>query len=290
MDSFPLGPSSVRRLGFGAMQLPGPGVTGPPRDHDEALAVLRRAVELGVNHIDTAQYYGPDVSNDLIREALHPYPDGLVLVSKVGARRDEQSSWLPAQRPDELRSGVEDNLRSLRVEQLGAVNLRLMPADEVVDESQRVPLEDQLAGMVALREEGKIAGVGISNATLDQLKTAIEIGGVVCVQNSFSLVDQHDTAVLDYCRDEGIAYVPFFPLGSAFPGMAKVTENEAVVAVAGRVGATPAQVGLAWLLAHRENVLLIPGTSSLRHLEQNMQVADVALSENDLNTLEEAGS
>jgi pyridoxine 4-dehydrogenase len=283
MDSFPLGPSPVRRVGFGAMQLPGPGVTGPPRDHDEAVAVLRRAVELGVNHIDTAQYYGPDVSNELIHEALHPYPEDLVLVSKVGGRRDEAGAWLPAQTPAELRSGVEDNLRSLDVEQLGAVNLRLM-------EDSGVALEDQLAEMVALREEGKIAGVGISNATLEQVELALETAGIVCVQNPFSLLDQHDTDVLDRCLDAGVAYVPFFPLGSAFPGMPKVTDDEAVQRVAERLGATAAQVGLAWLLAHRKNILLIPGTSSRAHLEENMRVAELTLSEDDLAELERAAA
>ena len=285
MTTFDLGPRPVHRIGFGAMQLPGPGVMGPPRDRDAALAVLRRAVELGVDHIDTAQYYGPDVSNELIREALHPYGDDLVLVSKIGARRDAEGGWLPAQRPEELRSGVEDNLRSLGVERLGAVNLRLMDEGHVTDEAQVVPLEEQLATMVALREEGKIDGVGISNATLDQVRTAIDQAGVVCVQNPFSLVDQHDADVLDLCAEHGVAYVPFFPLGSAFPGMPKVTDDARVLAVAQRTGASPAQVGLAWLLAHRENVLLIPGTSSVAHLEENLAVADVVLSDDDLATL-----
>src|SRR3954463_7001012 len=174
MDSFPLGTFSVRRLGFGAMQLPGPGVFGPPPDRDEALAVLRRAVELGVNHIDTSQYYGPDVANELIHDALFPYPADLLLVSKVGARRDAEGAWLPAQTPAELRSGVEDNLRALDVEQLGAVNLRRMPAHELPDGVDAVPLEDQLAEMVALRDEGKIAGVGISNVPLADVEVAIE--------------------------------------------------------------------------------------------------------------------
>lgn len=286
MDTYTFGPLTVRRIGFGAMQLPGPGVFGPPRDRDEALAVLRRAVGLGVNHIDTAQYYGPDVSNELIREALHPYPDDLVLVSKVGGRRDDSGAWLPAQTPKELRSGVEDNLRALGVEQLGAVNLRLMDEHELPDGEQAPALEDQLAAMVALREEGKIAGVGISTASLAQVDQAIDTAGIVCVQNPFSLLDQHDTAVLDRCREAGIAYVPYFPLGSAFPGMPKVTDDGAVQRVAERLGATPAQVGLAWLLAHRENILLIPGTSSLAHLEQNLTVAEVTLSEDDLAELE----
>jgi pyridoxine 4-dehydrogenase len=284
-DTFSLADRTVHRIGFGAMQLPGPGVMGPPRDHDEAVAVLRRAVELGVDHIDTAQFYGPDVANELIREALHPYPDGLVLVSKVGAFRDDQGGWLPGQRPEQLRSAVEDNLRSLGAERLGAVNLRLMGEHEPPAD-QRVPLEDQLAEMVALRDEGKLAGVGISTATRAQVEQAIAQAGIVCVQNAFSLVDRHDADVLDLCHDAGVAYVPYFPLGSAFPGLPKVTDNAAVRAVAQRVGASPAQVGLAWLLAHRDNVLLIPGTSSVAHVEENMTVAAITLTDDDVTELE----
>ena len=287
MDTYRLGSFTVRRIGFGAMQLPGPGVKGPPRDHDEAVAVLRRAVELGVNHVDTAQFYGPDVSNELIREALHPYPDDLVLVSKVGAFRDAQGGWLPGQRPEQLRSAVEDNLRSLGTDRLGAVNLRLMVEHELPAD-QQVSLDDQLAEMIALRDEGKIAGVGISTATVSQVEQAIAEADIVCVQNAFSLVDQKDADVLELCHASGVAYVPYFPLGSAFPGMAKVTENAAVNAVAERLGASPAQVGLAWLLAHRDNVLLIPGTSSVAHLEENMKVADVVLSDDDVAELEKA--
>jgi pyridoxine 4-dehydrogenase len=289
MDTFPLGPTSVRRIGFGAMQLPGPGVLGPPRDHDAAVAVLRRAVELGVNHIDTAQYYGPDVSNALIREALHPYADDLVLVSKVGAVRDDEGGWIPAQRPDQLRAGVEDNLRSLGVERLGAVNLRRMPDDHLPEGVAPVPFEDQLGEMVKLRDEGKIAGIGVSTVTLAQVQQAIDTAGIVCVQNAFSLVDQSDAEVLDLCHEHGVAYVPYFPLGSAFPGMPKVTENDVVTSLAERTGASAAQVGLAWLLAHRENVLLIPGTSSVAHLEENLAVADVELSADDLAELEKVG-
>jgi pyridoxine 4-dehydrogenase len=288
MDTYPLGPRTVHRIGFGAMQLPGPGVMGPPRDHDEAVALLRRAVELGVDHIDTAQFYGPDVANELIREALHPYPDDLVLVSKVGALRDASGGWLPGQRPEQLRAAVEDNLRTLGTDRLGAVNLRLMDEHEP-PAGQRVPLEDQLAEMVALRDEGKIAGVGVSTATRAQVEQAIAQAGIVCVQNAFSLLDRRDADVLDLCHDAGVAYVPYFPLGSAFPGMPKVTEDPAVRSVAGRVGATPAQVGLAWLLAHRDNVLLIPGTSSVAHLEQNMDAAAVTLSDDDLAELEKDG-
>jgi pyridoxine 4-dehydrogenase len=285
MDTYRLGAFTVHRVGFGAMQLPGPGVMGPPRDHDEAIAVLRRAVELGVDHIDTAQYYGPDVSNELIREALYPYSDDLVLVSKVGAFRDDQGGWLPGQRPEQLRSGVEDNLRSLGIDRLGAVNLRLMGEHDLPVE-HRVPLEDQLAEMVALRDEGKIAGVGISTASRAHVEQAIAQADIVCVQNPFSLVDQSDADVLELCHHAGIAYVPYFPLGSAFPGMPKVTENPAVLAVAERIGASPAQVGLAWLLAHRDNVLLIPGTSSVAHLEENIEVGSIALSEDDIDELE----
>ncbi len=286
MDTSSLGSLPVHRVGFGAMQLPGPGVIGPPRDHDAAVAVLRRAVELGVDHIDTAQFYGPDVANALIREALHPYADDLVLVSKVGAFRDEAGGWLPGQRPDQLRSAVDDNLRSLGVEQLGAVNLRLMDGEHALPAAQQVTLEDQLAEMVALREEGKIAGIGISTASLAQVQQAIDQAGIVCVQNAFSLLDQSDADVLDLCHRSGIAYVPYFPLGSAFPHLPKVTDNAAVRAVALRRGATPAQVGLAWLLGHRDNVLLIPGTSSLAHLEENLAVAEVELSADDVAELE----
>ena len=284
MDTFRLGELPVRRIGFGAMQLPGPGVMGPPRDRGEAIAVLRRAVEAGVNHIDTAQYYGPDVANELIHAALHPYPDNLVLVSKVGAVRDANGGWPPAQRPEQLRAAVEDNLRSLAVERLGAVNLRLL--DHPVDDpAQRVPLEDQLAEMVALREEGKIAGVGISTATRAQVEQAIAQADIVCVQNAYSLVNAADAEVLELCHERGIAYVPYFPLGSAFPGLPKVTEQAVVQAVADRLGATPAQVGLAWLLAHRDNILLIPGTSRLAHLEANLAAGDLVLSAEDLAEL-----
>lgn len=248
--------------------------------------MLRRAVELGVDHIDTAQFYGPDVSNALIREALHPYGDDLVLVSKVGAFRDKEGAWLPGQRPEQLRSAVEDNLRSLGVEQLGAVNLRLMDGEHEMVADQQVRLEDQLGEMVALREEGKIAGVGISTASLAQVEQAIDQAGIVCVQNAFSLLDQSDADVLDLCHRSRIAYVPYFPLGSAFPHLPKVTDNAAVQAVAARLGATPAQVGLAWLLGHRDNVLLIPGTSSLTHLEENLTVADLGLGPEDVTEIE----
>jgi aryl-alcohol dehydrogenase-like predicted oxidoreductase len=288
-DTYNLADRVVRRIGFGAMQLPGPGVFGPPRDHDEAVRVLRRAVELGVNHIDTAQYYGPDVSNQLIREALYPYPDDLAIVSKVGGRRDDTGAWLPAQTPAELRAGVEDNLRTLSIDHLTAVNLRRMDEHDDGDGPQ-VPLDDQLAEMVRLRDEGKIAGIGVSTVSAEQLDHAMRMTEIACVQNAFSLVDQRDADVLDRCTAAGIAYVPYFPLGSAFPNMRKVVEQPAVQAVAQRRGVAPSQVGLAWLLARADNVLLIPGTSSVAHLEDNVAIGDVTLDSDDLAELASAGS
>jgi aryl-alcohol dehydrogenase-like predicted oxidoreductase len=285
-DACRLAGRPVRRIGLGAMQLPGPRVFGPPRDREEALAVLRRAVELGVNHIDTAQYYGPDVANELIHEALHPYPDDLVLVSKVGAARDAEGGWLPAQRPEQLREGVEANLRSLAIERLDVVNLRLI-GEEEGERGPAVPIEDQLAIMVELRAEGKIGGIGLSNVTLEQLHAALAHTQIACVQNQMSLLEREAEPLLELCRDAGIPFVPFFPLGSAFPGMPKVTEQPAVREVAEWLGATPAQVGLAWLLAHSPNVLLIPGTSSVAHLEENLAAGEVGLDARALARLEE---
>ena len=286
-ESFPLAGHSVRRIGFGAMQLPGPGVMGPPRDHDEAIAVLRRAVELGVNHIDTAQFYGPEVSNELIREALHPYGDELVLVSKIGARRDEAGGWLPAQQPGQLKDQVVANLRTLDVERLPVVNLRVLPREEIGD-ADHCPLEDQLTVMHELVADGLIEAFGVSNVTTEEARTAAE-AGAVCVQNAYNLLHRDDDATLQLCADRNIAYVPFFPLGSAFPDLPKVTEAEVVQRVAQRVGATPAQGGLAWLLQRAGNVLLIPGTSSLRHLEENLAAGSVSLSEQDIAELDSAG-
>jgi aryl-alcohol dehydrogenase-like predicted oxidoreductase len=267
----------VGRIGFGAMQLPGPRVFGPPRDRAIALAVLRRVVDLGINHIDTAQYYGPDVSNELIHEALFPYPEDLVLVSKVGAQRDEQGGWAPAQRPEQLRAGVEANLRSLELEQVDVVNLRLH-SDAHDDEGNTggVDLDSQLAEMVALRDEGKIGAIGVSEVSLDQLRQAMPVG-LACVQNGYSLLDRSSEALLDLCRERNVAWVPFFPLGSAFSWLPKVTEHPAVVAASAALGVTPAQVALAWLLGHDPHVLLIPGTSSLEHLAENVAAGEVRL-------------
>ena len=269
----------VARIGFGAMPLPGPGVGGPPRDPEMALAVLRRAVELGVNHIDTAHFYGDGVANELIRAALHPYPQDLVLVSKVGAERDAAGGWLPAQRPEQLRAGVEANLAALGIEQLGVVNLRLvdeLPGGAPLPGDQKSDLDSQLAEMTALRDEGKIGGIGISNVTIGQLRQALP-AGLACVQNAYSLLDRSGEPLLSLCREHGVAWVPYFPLGSAFPGMPKVSEHPAVTAAAAALGATPAQIGLAWLLAHDPGTLLIPGTSSPRHLEDNIATTHVHL-------------
>jgi pyridoxine 4-dehydrogenase len=280
----------VARIGYGAMQLPGPRVSGPPRDRAAALAVLRRAIELGVNHLDTAQFYGPDVANELIHEALHPYPEHLVLVSKVGAERDARGGWIPAQRPEQLRAGVEANLRSLAVERLDVVNLRLLDAAEDGEPGdQGIDLDSQLAEMVSLRDDGKIGGIGISNVTLDQLRQALP-AGLACVQNAYSLLDRSNEPLLDLCREHAVAWVPYFPLGSAFPGVPKVTEHPAVVAAAAALGATPAQVGLAWLLAHAPEVLVIPGTSSLRHLAENVATGQVHLDAGTLTILDGVGA
>jgi pyridoxine 4-dehydrogenase len=289
MRRYPLGRFVVARVGFGAMQLPGPGVFGPPRDREQALAVLRRAVELGVDHIDTAQFYGPNVANELIREALHPYPDKLALVSKVGARRDDKGGWLPAHEPAQLRRDVEENLRSLEVDQLAAVNLRVTDTD--ADEPNRPAtlrqdqFDAQLTAMIKARDEGLIAGIGLSNITLDHLLFALERTEIVCVQNALNLVDRASQPVLDECIARGIAFVPFFPLGSAFAADNPVLGNAVVQRAATRLGRTPAQIALAWTLALAPNVLLIPGTSSLSHLDENMAVADIELDDDVLAQL-----
>ena len=276
--TFPLADRPVRRMGFGAMQLPGPGVFGPPKDRATAVAILRRVVEAGVNHIDTAQFYGPDVANELIREALYPYPEDLVLVSKVGALRDDAGAWLGAQRPEELRAGVEANLTTLGLEQVPVVNLRLHPGGDV-------PFEDQVAEMVALREEGLIGGIGLSTVTLDEYRRGTALTSIACVQNAYSVADRSDQDVFDACRDDDVAYVPYFPLGSAFMPDKPVLRHPVVQETAERLGRTPAQVALAWLLARAPNVLLIPGTGSLDHLEENLAASEVVLDDEALAAL-----
>jgi pyridoxine 4-dehydrogenase len=279
-----MGDKPVNRIGFGAMQLAGPGVFGPPRDPDAARAVLRRAIELGVDHIDTAQYYGPDVVNDLIRESLHPYPGNLKLVTKVGGRRDDKGGWLPAQTPAELREGVEDNLRSLRVERMDLVNLRLMSSETSGD-----VLAEQLGTLEDLRNEGKLDLIGISEAGTGDVRRALELVDIAEVQNAYSVVNRSSEEVLDLCIERDIAFVPYFPLGSAFSGGPKqLAQDPAIAGVAGRRGITATQVALAWLLDRYERMLLIPGTSSVAHLEENMAAADVELDEQDLAELEHA--
>jgi len=281
MRTFTLAGHDVRRVGFGAMQLPGPGVMGPPRDRDQALAVLRRAVEAGVNHIDTSQYYGPDVSNELIHAALHPYADDLALVSKVGARRDDKGGWQVWDEPDELRQGIEDNLRSLEVDQLAAVNLRLM---ESAEPDQK--FADQLGAMIQAKEDGLIAGVGLSTISEAHLRYALEQTEVACVQNSYNVLDRSSQPVLDLCLERGIAFVPYFPLGSAFHQVDPVLTHAEVLAAAERLDRTPAQVVLAWTLSVAPNVLVIPGTSSLDHLEENLAVADLELDQETKTALD----
>jgi aryl-alcohol dehydrogenase-like predicted oxidoreductase len=272
LQHYVLGTSTVSRIGFGAMQLPGPGVFGPPRDPGQAIAVLRRAAELGVNHIDTAQYYGPDVANELIRAALFPYPKDLALVSKVGARRDATGAVLRYDRPDELIRGIADNLRTLAVDRLAAVNLRLMDGA-----APGQLFDDQLAAMIKARDDGMIDGIGLSNIAHDHLLYALAHTDIACVQNPMNLADRASMPVLEECHARGIAFVPFFPLGSAFGAGNPVLGARQVVDTAARIGCTPPQVALAWLLSLGPNVLLIPGTSSVRHLEENIAVADIEL-------------
>ncbi|BBY75008.1 oxidoreductase [Mycolicibacterium parafortuitum] len=289
MDTFPLGSYTVGRVGYGAMQLPGPGVFGPPRDHDQAIAVLKRAVELGINHIDTSQFYGPNVANELIREALYPYPEDLALVSKVGARRDDQGNWNAAQEPDELRADIEENLRTLGVDRLAAVNLRIHSGDpSAVGPVDRELFDRQLPAMIAARDEGLIGGIGLSNVGVEHLRIALTHTEIVCVQNAYNLVDRTSQPVLDLCREHEIAFVPFFPLGSGFVADNPVLNHPAVVREAQKLGRTPAQIALAWTLSVAPNVLLIPGTSSVAHLEENTAVRDITLDDETKNELDAA--
>jgi pyridoxine 4-dehydrogenase len=274
----PLGPHTVRRIGFGAMQLPGKGVLGPPDDHDQAVAVVRRARERGVDHIDTASFYGPDVANQLLHEALDPWPVDLRIVSKVGARRD-QGKWLPALAPDEIRRAVARDLETLGIDRLTAVNLR------VLDTSDDVFLH-ALETLVGLRHEGVIELIGLSNIETRHLDLAVAHADIACVQNQYGLLDRDGEDLLDITRKREIAFVPYFPLGSAFGAAPRPAEHPEVQRIADELQATPAQIALAWLLHHAENVLLIPGTSSLAHLEENLDAGDVALGEEHMAVLD----
>jgi pyridoxine 4-dehydrogenase len=279
-DRYRLADKMVWRVGYGAMQLAGAGVFGPPRDHNEAIAVLRAAIDACVDHIDTAHYYGPAVVNELIREALSPYPDDLAVVSKVGGRRNEFGALLPYNDPDQLRAGIEDNLVTLGVERLNAVNLRLLD-DAPVDER----FVDQLGALVAARDEGLIAGIGISNVTLRHLLRALEVTDIVCVQNAYNLADRSSESVLNECSSRGIAFVPFGPLGGPKDQQDAIRTNPVVTDIAAGHGATPAQVALAWLLATAHNVLLIPGTGSRDHLAENLAAGSLTLQDDEVRRL-----
>ena len=277
-----LGAFTVGRMGYGAMQLAGPGVFGPPRDPGAAQAVLRAAIAAGVNHIDTSDYYGPFVVNALIREALSPYPDDLVLVTKIGARRDDQGQWLPAFGRAEMIGAVHDNLQRLGLEQLAVVNLRLMF-------SQLGPakgsLEEPLTILAELQQQGLIKHLGVSNVTPAQVAQARAIAEIVCVQNAYNIVHREDDALIDELAAAGIAYVPFFPLGGFSP-----LQSAELDVVAAEAGATPMQVALAWLLQRAPNILLIPGTSSLGHLQENLAAASLTLSAEAIGRLDAIGA
>ncbi|BCI69853.1 oxidoreductase [Sphingomonas paucimobilis] len=271
----------VKRLGYGAMQLAGPGVFGPPRDHDAALAVLRTAVEAGVDHIDTSDFYGPHVTNRLIREALSPYPDDLLIVTKIGARRGDDASWLPAFAPDELTRAVEDNLTNLGVEALDVVNLRLMfDVHGPAEGSLAAPLK----AVADLQRQGLVRHIGLSNVTPTQFEEARDIAAIVGVQNQYNLAHRDDDPFIDALAAEGVAYVPFFPLGGFSP-----LQSAALSDVAARLNVTPMQVALAWLLQRSPNILLIPGTSSVAHLKENLAAASLTLPDDALAELDAIG-
>ena len=280
--TFQLGDRRVKRLGYGAMQLAGPGVFGPPRDRAAAIAVLRAAVTAGVDHIDTSDFYGPHVTNQIIREALHPYPDDLVIVTKVGAQRGSDASWNPAFSAAELTQAVHDNLRNLGVEALDVVNLRLMfdvhgPAEG--------PVEAPLTVLADLQRQGLIRRIGLSNATPRQVADGRRITDIVCVQNQYNLAHRGDDAFIDALAASGTAYVPFFPLGGFSP-----LQSGTLSEVAAGLGATPMQVALAWLLRRSPNILLIPGTSSLGHLRENLAAAALALPDEAMAALDRIGA
>jgi pyridoxine 4-dehydrogenase len=280
--TFALGGRTVKRLGYGAMQLAGPGVFGPPRDRDTALAVLREAVASGVDHIDTSDFYGPHVTNQLIRAALHPYPDDLVVVTKIGARRGEDASWIPAFSREELTQAVHDNLRNLGLDVIDVVNLRAMfDAHHPAEGS----LEAPLTVLAELQRQGFVRHIGLSNVTRAQIAEGRRICEIVCVQNQYNLAHRADDALIDELARDGIAYVPFFPLGGFNP-----LQSSTLSAVAASLGATSMQVALAWLLRRAPNVLLIPGTSSVAHLRENLAAAELALPDDVLKALDGVAS
>jgi pyridoxine 4-dehydrogenase len=270
IDTFRLGTHTVNRLGYGAMQLAGPGVFGPPKDRDAALAVLREAIASGVNHIDTSDFYGPHVTNQIVREALHPYPDDLTIVTKIGARRGADASWLPAFSAEALTQAVHDNLRNLGLDVLDVVNLRIMFSTHGPAEGS---IEEPLTTLAELQRQGLVRHIGLSNVTPTQIAEARKIATVVCVQNLYNIAHRQDDALIDDLARDGIAYVPFFPLGGFTP-----LQSSTLSAVAGRLGATPMQVALAWLLRRAPNILLIPGTSSVAHLRENLAAGALDLS------------
>jgi aryl-alcohol dehydrogenase-like predicted oxidoreductase len=276
--AFPLGDRVVNRLGYGAMQLAGPGVFGPPKDRDAAVAVLREAVRRGVNHIDTSDFYGPHVTNQLIREALHPYPENLTIVTKVGAVRGADASWNPAQRPADLTRAVHDNLRNLGLDVLEVVNLRVMGDVHAPSEGS---IAVQFTALAELQQQGLIRHLGLSNVTSKQVEEAGMIAPVVCVQNQYNLAHRDDDALVDELAAKGIAYVPFFPLGGFSP-----LQSSTLSSVAARLRATPLQVALAWLLHRAPNILLIPGTSSQSHLRENLAAAALSLPDTTLAELD----
>ena len=275
---FPGTPLTVHRIGYGAMQLAGPGAWGPPKDPDGAIAVLREAVAAGVNHIDTSDFYGPHVTNQIIRQALHPYPKGLVIVTKLGGRRPPDKSWQPATSREELIAGVHDNLRNLGVDALDIVNYRFMGSGHGLGEGS---IAEQVTVLAELREKGLIRHIGLSNVTAAQVAEAQAITDVVCVQNNYNLAHRDDDLLIDDLARQGIPYVPFFPLGGFSP-----LQSSTLSAVAGRLEATPMQVALAWLLHRSPNILLIPGTSSLAHLRENLAAGRLTLSSQALAELD----
>jgi pyridoxine 4-dehydrogenase len=276
--TFPLGDHSVNRLGYGAMQLAGRGVFGPPKDHGAALAVLREAIARGVNHIDTSDYYGPHITNKLIREALHPYPDDLVIVTKIGARRGVDRSWLPAFSPEELTQAVHDNLRNLGLDVLDVVNLRSMFSAHGPAEGS---IEAPLTVLAELQRQGLVRHIGLSNVTPAQIAEGRRIAPIVCVQNRYNLAHRTDDVLIDDLARDGIAYVPFFPLGGFSP-----LQSSTLSGVAERLGVTPMQVALAWLLRRRPNILLIPGTSSIAHLRENLAATELLLPDDAVMALD----